>query len=156
MYRPPAVRYEVAWSRWHLAATAVLGFAAVVATAYFVLQTSSWVIQFTVLGTLASAISCTIWGWLRTPHGTLRWDGTLWHWSAWGDVPVAQLQVLMDLQFALALRLRSEAGQHCLLWLEHRSSDANWRAMRRALVAHQRHPAPQASATAAMDERALP
>jgi len=52
--------------------------------------------------------------------------------------------------------LRGEGGLHSRFWLERRWPDPAWRSVRRALVAHQRHPAPQASVTAAMDERALP
>jgi hypothetical protein len=156
MYRPPAVRYEVARSRWYAVAVIALCAWGALTTAHFVLQTSSWVFQWAVGVTLVSAAFWSAWGWTHAPQGTLRWDGAHWHWSAWDDVPVERLQLLMDWQFVVVLRLRSESGQHFLLWLERRRPHTTWRAMRRALVSHHRHATHQGRATAPLDGRALP
>ena len=90
----------------------------------------------------------------RQPMG-LRWDGQAWAWGA-SNVPVdswsrGRVQVCMDLQGWLLLRLHPEAGagRYRLAWLpvERQAGAARWHALRCAVYS----PTPVAEDVTARD-----
>jgi hypothetical protein len=52
-------------------------------------------------------------GWRRAPVGRLQWDGQRWRWESWVYRSGTALEppvVVLDVQFALLLRLNNQAG----------------------------------------------
>ena len=133
MHRPPAASYRVVRSRWLGAALLFLWLLASVNIIVF-----AWLQQRSEAGA-AMALLCLlagIWalrGWLKMPTGTLRWDGEHLHWQGF-DAPVASLNILIDMDFLVMLRLHRAAGQtHSVVLTSTRDQD--WPAIRRVLVA---------------------
>lgn len=80
-------------------------------------------------------------GWHSSPDGRLVWDGQHWAWESpvyqdGGDL--AAPQVVLDLQFAVLLRLDNPAGASWWLWAERRALPARWLDLRRAVYARPR------------------
>lgn len=77
-------------------------------------------------------------GWRRSPVGRLQWDGQRWRWESVvyrsGTALEAPAAVL-DVQFALFLRLDNQAGAVWWLWAERSASPARWFDLRRAVHA---------------------
>ncbi|MEY4266842.1 MAG: hypothetical protein RIS90_1377 [Pseudomonadota bacterium] len=135
MHHAPAVSFTVTRSAVHgrwLAATLALGLL-VGALWWQHSAEPGWRQGLFLLLYLATA-GLALRQWYRTPRGRLQWDGEAWHWSAW---PAAggPLQVRLDGQSWLLVRLRGDAGRTLWLWLERRTEAAAWPALRRAVFA---------------------
>lgn len=85
-------------------------------------------------------------GWHGSPVGHLVWDGQHWAWES----PVYQdggnlaaPHVVLDVQFAMLLRLDNPAGASWWLWAERLASPPRWLDLRRAVYAR---PRPEAQA----------
>lgn len=79
------------------------------------------------------------WGWLRTPRGQLQWDGQSWTWlsaSYRAGTRVAGVEVLLDLQRLMLIRMHNEAGAPWLVWAAATAEPGQWLDLRRALHAH--------------------
>ena len=88
---------------------------------------------------VALAVMAT--GWQRAPVGRLQWDGQRWRWESWVYRSGTALEppvVLLDVQFALLLRLDNQAGAVWWLWAEQSASPARWLDLRRAVFAKHR------------------
>lgn len=129
-------------SRWLAVALAIYAVAGAVALAAWVLwgtgNQSAGVAFSAVLWLLCSLLAA--WFWRNAPCGTLVWSGTDWVLeSPQGQAlstPSSRLQVHLDLQQRLWLRLQpesSQAGSALWLWLERRSQPALWDDVRRAV-----------------------
>jgi hypothetical protein len=71
--------------------------------------------------------------WWNGPTGVLHGSGNGWWWEpAEGAAGPGELQVALDLQHVLLLRL-SLQGAVAWLWLERRSRPGQWESMRRAV-----------------------
>jgi hypothetical protein len=139
MHGPPAVSHHVGRSRWHFGTLAVLGSVALGVTV-LLLQSPhvSWT-PWVVLFALGASCAMSLRGWVRSDTGTLQWDGQHWLWSGFGEISLQQVQLILDFQKFLLLRLRSEDGCVAWLWVEGRTTTPHhWLAVRRALVAAQR------------------
>ncbi len=80
-------------------------------------------------------------GWRRAPVGQLQWDGQRWRWESSVYRSGAALEppaVVLDVQFALLLRLDNQAGAVWWLWAEQSTSPARWFDLRRAVFARHR------------------
>ncbi len=80
-------------------------------------------------------------GWRRAPVGLLQWDGQRWHWESLVYRSGTSLEppaVVLDLQFALLLRLDNQAGAGWWLWAERSASPPRWFDLRRAVYAKHR------------------
>lgn len=129
-------------SRWLAVALAIYAVAGAAALAAWVLwgagNQSAGVAFSAVLWLLCSLLAA--WFWRNVPCGTLVWSGTDWVLeSPQGQAlstPSSRLQVHLDLQQRLWLRLQpesSQAGSALWLWLERRSQPALWDDVRRAV-----------------------
>lgn len=75
--------------------------------------------------------------WWRTPGGNLAWDGSAWRWSLWSLDESCQVQWAIALPGLSVLRLSSGNGDvQYLLTVPAGERQAQWLALRRALVAH--------------------
>jgi hypothetical protein len=141
-YAAPPVHYPVGRSFWLaavLALCALAGAVVLLAWALFGAGTQrAWVIAAGGLWLVCSLSAG--WFWRTAPCGTLVWNGAHWllessHGAA-ARAPCTQLQVSLDLQGCLWLRLPPEsadAGTVLWLWLEQRSLPVRWDDLRRAV-----------------------
>ena len=148
MHRPPAVSYPVVRSRWHLVAVVVLSFLDGAATADFALQQDARLL-----------ISALFWCWIPIGFFALRsclhWDGQLWQVKHAGISPAAQgsvgpsvqrVQVAMDFQQVLLVRVTSYSGATAWRWLDHGTAPVEWQWLWRALVDYRKAGPRKASA----------
>ena len=87
---------------------------------------------------IAAGVMAT--GWRRAPVGRLQWDGQRWRWESVVYRSGTALEppvVVLDVQFALLLRLDNQAGAVWWLWAERSALPARWLDLRRAV--HARH-----------------
>jgi hypothetical protein len=94
-------------------------------------------------------------GWRRAPVGRLQWDGQCWRWESLvyrSGTALEAPAVVLDVQFAILLRLNNQAGAVWWLWAERSALPARWLDLRRAVHARHRPTTLQDSAAA---ERAL-
>ena len=135
MHRPPAVSFQVVRSRCHLGFILASALLAAVNLAFWAqAQHSNHSISM-VFATLVLVVVLALRAWWSAPTGRLGWDGESWFWSGFGDAALTRLAMVVDLQAATLVQIRGEPGQCVWLWLECRSFDARWLALRRALVA---------------------
>ncbi len=90
-------------------------------------------------------------GWRRAPVGRLQWDGQRWRWESGVYRSGTALEppvVVLDVQFALLLRLNNQAGAVWWLWAERSAWPARWLDLRRAVYARHRPATLQDSDTA--------
>lgn len=100
---------------------------------------SSWMFQAIVFTALLGTGVFSLREWQQSPAGCLQWDGLHWHWSGLEGSGQCHLDVLMDFQSVLLVRMRGDAHQPGWLWLEKSESPSlQWHALRRALVGSQR------------------
>lgn len=95
--------------------------------------------------------------WWRTQRPRrLSWDGAQWRLGAaneWGDLAVQRVEVRLDLQWALLLRVGGpELGRGRWLWAQAGRDAAGWHLLRCA--AHAGAPAPVPAAAADLGEGA--
>jgi toxin CptA len=94
-------------------------------------------------------------GWQRAPVGRLQWDGQRWRWESAvyrSGTALEPPRVVLDVQFALLLRLDNQAGAVWWLWAERSAWPSRWLDLRRAVHAKHRPTTLQDSEAA---ERAL-
>ena len=138
MHNAPAVRYPVGRSRWALGWLLMmifLGAAGVLAWMVQADNINARQLGVAALWMLTSALGVR--GWLHTPSGHLGWDAQGWHWTAFDQSLPVSVEVSLDFQTWLLLRLHSSASGRVLwVWPTRGSAPLQWRALRRALVAH--------------------
>ena len=134
MHSAPAVTYPVRRSRagsrllcaiWLLGATGValaVAWQEGVGTREGVLLTSAL---------LAGALACG-WGGYRE-FGRVRFDGQYWSWSGRSPLAAARMEVGLDLQILLLVRLVEPERPSRWLWLERGSDPQRWLDLRRAV-----------------------
>ncbi|AGX86871.1 hypothetical protein [Candidatus Symbiobacter mobilis] len=138
MHPAPALRYPVqraAAEGWVLLGVIVLGAAPVLAWIHHAAG-SAWY----GLGIWAVASASALVQWWRTPPGFLHWDRQRWIWNTTKEPAAVQPEILLDVQWALVVLLRScppaSAGNVCRWVLLQRShAPKQWLALRRALYA---------------------
>ena len=85
---------------------------------------------------LASLLLCCVLAglsWLRSPVGSLRWDGQTWCWSGEKVQANGYITMHLDAQSFLLLSLQPEVGPRIWLWPERRSVVSCWIDLRRAV-----------------------
>ena len=70
---------------------------------------------------------------LASPPAVLAFDGQ--HWSLSGAASLASVDIAIDLQSLLLVRLTVAAGASQWRWLERRADPSRWQDLRRALYA---------------------
>jgi hypothetical protein len=135
MHRAPAVNFTVKRASWHLRLIACFGMLALVLLVFF---SSGQTVpdQRTAILALAVifAVSVALLGWAHSPRGTLRWDGQHWYWSGFPENQTCSMDLLMDFQSVMVVKVDADGQHPFFLWLEATPGDLNWRCMRRAIV----------------------
>ena len=72
-------------------------------------------------------------GWLRSPAGTLAWDGGAWRWEQGAGGEAGQPELALDLQARMLLRWVPAEGRQRWLWVERNAAQSHWDALRRAV-----------------------
>lgn len=153
MHAAPSVTYPVGRSAFAARLQAVpclLGLAAAIA----------WSLQSPSFGwrqalAFASVLACAAlaWGaWRRSPAGDLRWDGTAWQWEEGAACAPGQPELALDLQSAMLLRWRPDAGRALWMWVERASDASHWDALRRAVYSRASTPVPPAGQPPAAEQ----
>ena len=137
MHGAPSVIYPVGRSRF-------AGVALLMAWTAGAAGLLAWRVQvdaraFTVFVASAAVLLpgvAALWGWLRSPTGTLAWDGTGWTWTAGPATSEAGVpEVVLDFQRWILVRWSGEGSRW--LWLE-RTDRAPWASLRRAVYSRAR------------------
>ena len=138
MHAAPSVSYPVGRSRFAgglLALAWLLGAAAILA---WVLSTPlpGWR-QALAGAVLAGCGLAALAGWLRSPAGTLAWDGGGWRWERAADGEAGQAELALDLQARMLLRwVPAQGGARWRtrwIWVERDAAVSHWDALRRAV-----------------------
>lgn len=135
MHSAPAVSYPVGRSRFHAAClllTATLGAATLLA----------WTLQAD-QANLRHGVSALLWllctalavrHWQTTPTGLLCWDGTAWRWTCADETLPVSIEVTLDVQTVLLLRLEASSARHSgWVWPQQSTAPHHWLALRRAV-----------------------
>src|SRR5688572_29692668 len=105
MHSAPSVSYPVGRSRF---AGALLGAAWLLAAAVILVWTLSTALpgwrQALGGAVLAACGLAALAGWLRSPAGTLAWDGGAWRWENSTDSEGGRPELALDLQARMLLR----------------------------------------------------
>lgn len=136
MHNAPAVSFPVGRSHFQGAFVGSI-------SACGALAVSAWSLQVDTLGwrqALAAGLWLTTsmivgWSWWQTATSSLSWDGFAWHWTE-GERSVVKLpELVLDLQFAVLLRLRGadDSDDVAWVWLDRVSNASRWMALRRAI-----------------------
>ena len=136
MHSAPAVGFQTGRSRWHLGAVvlvSVLGFLSWTAFT----TTQAQLVSIMVFACLVISSGLAILGWKNSPQGLLQWDGQHWSWSLAGDPQPCSLRLVLDFQTVLLVGVETDARQLAWIWLEPKSADSKWTALRRAVIAKQ-------------------
>jgi hypothetical protein len=137
MFGPPSVSFKVDRSWWQTAVGTIFGGFGAVTTLGMALSPhhfSLWAVA-----SAGFAWTASVWmfyrAWRDAPVGTLQWDGAHWHWADGVDYSVTTINVAMDLQRWVLIRLERASASPVWLWLEQGTEESgNWIALRRALV----------------------
>ena len=136
MHSAPAVGFQTGRSRWHLAALVlILVSGLLISTAFAANQPP--LASAVVFACLVISSGLAILGWKNSPQGLLQWDGQHWSWSVAGDPQPCSLRLVLDFQTVLLVGVKTDARQLAWIWLEPKSADSKWTALRRAVVAKQ-------------------
>lgn len=134
MHRAPAVSYPAGKSRWHLRAIVLLWSLGCLAC-FLILQSQvriEWMVLTFACVSVAGMLSLV--AWRNTVLGILRWDGERWQWSGFVDAGQCEVDVVVDLQKVMLIRVRNASAQRTWLWLSFEAATIQWMPLRRALV----------------------
>ena len=134
MHSAPAVSYPVGRSRFHGLLVAMM---AAVGAIFLML----WVFRAGALQTRhlaaimlwSSGVGLAAWHWLRTPTGSLAWDGQGWLWTSQTESSTVVPEVTLDTQASLLLCLHAQDGKSVWAWPQRQTLPQRWVPFRRAL-----------------------
>jgi hypothetical protein len=135
MHRPPAASWEIGPARCPALVFSLLALlSGLLAVAFWIRQTHG--LPAIILGlALLACVLFSLRGLRKPVKGRLHWDGERWHWSGTDEGIVTELVCVMDLQRCLLLRIACDQSPLRWLWLEARTRDGQWQALRRAIAA---------------------
>jgi len=139
MHLAPAVGFTVVRSSWHLCAIVVL-WSLGLGVAVLLVRTTSLGLdaQFLLTACWMLAGFISLHGWKNFSPTHLQWDGQRWLMSGWDGVNTLHLDLLLDFQNLMLVRVREKSMRPVWLWLEPALPDVQWLALRRAVVAVER------------------
>lgn len=143
MHRAPAVGFTVTRSSWHLRVIAFLWLLGL-AVSLLLMRTSLGLdtqIMLVACWVLAGCVSLKVWK--NFSPNRLQWDGQHWILAGLNSASALHLDLLLDFQNLMLVRVRGKSMRPVWLWLEPVLPDPQWRALRRAVVASQREPQPE-------------
>lgn len=135
MHSAPSVSYPVGRSRFHVALIVVASLGGLLAGLLWRQQAAPGAWMQLLFGVTWLAASGAAWqNWLRSPSGSLAWDGKLWRCSFGNAVVTGHIGLQLDWQRCLLLRLRADQGRDLWLWPERGRDRLAWDALRRAAL----------------------
>jgi hypothetical protein len=138
MHSAPAVGFQTGRSRLHLGAVVLVLLSGLLTSITFAVNQPPLGSAF-VFACLVISSGVAILAWINSPQGLLQWDGQHWSWSVAGDPQPCSLRLVLDFQTVLLVGVKTDARQLVWLWLEPKSADSKWTALRRAVIARQVH-----------------
>lgn len=140
MSGPPAVSHPVGRSSGLLLLLGGLWLPGALAAALFLSPALEGELRWPALGVLllsllGGALALLAFWWRQRP-GLLSWDGAQWSWheaSAARPLTALRLQVRLDLQRALLLRVRGPHAASGWLWVQQGADPGRWHLLRCAL-----------------------
>jgi toxin CptA len=133
MHNAPSVSYPVGRSHFQAGLLVLTVLTGLIVDIFWSTQ-SLWGWRQGLVGlSLCLAVVFALHEWLRTPQGTLNWDGVGWCFSEGQGAVIGGVTVSLDLQFVLLLRLTPNKGPSFWLWAERRRQALLWVALRRAV-----------------------
>jgi toxin CptA len=153
MHTAPSVSYPVGRSAFAAGLQAAIVLAGLAAAAAWSVQSSTfgWRQGLAFGAVLVGAALATL-AWLRSPTGTLHWDGNGWNWQEGRQTGPGDPEPALDLQSRMLVKWRPAAGRARWLWLEKQSAPAHWDALRRAVYSRARAPVPRAGEPPAAEQ----
>ncbi len=138
MHSAPSVSYPVGRSRFAATLLLVLWLPGAACVALWSVQARApgWQVGASVALVLLAGF-CAAWNWWHAPQGDLSWDGENWNWSAAGQEAAGSLEVGLDLQRWLLLRLTGGKVVRWF-WLERARYPERWEDLRRAVYSRAR------------------
>ena len=138
MHAAPSVSYPVGRSRFAAVLLAAVWLLAAAATLAWTLATALPGWRQALAGAVLAACGLAVLaGWLRSPAGTLAWDGGAWRWGHDGEGEAGQPELALDLQARMLLRWVPAQGsprwRTRWLWVEREAAVSHWDALRRAV-----------------------
>jgi hypothetical protein len=135
MHRPPAVAWDLGPTLWQNRILTGLALLASLVSLGFLVEQGWGLSSFILL--VALLVGCLLAAMARhnAHQGQLRWDGEQWHWIGAQGVALRTMVCMVDLQVTLLLQVTSDQGKRHWFWLDSGDKPAQWRAMRRAIVA---------------------
>jgi len=133
MHSAPSVSYPVGRSRFALAFLFLAWVAGVAGLALWRAQTApKSLAMFMGAAAILVPAAFAIRGWVRSPQGTLAWNGEGWTWKSSGDGEPGTPEAVLDFQAIVLLRWSSGRATRWL-WLERGALPARWDDLRRAV-----------------------
>lgn len=155
MHRAPAVSYPAARSRWHLQAIIFLWALGSCASFFFIQSQARAEWMALVLMCVCATGAAALVAWRKAPSGILRWDGQCWNWSGFLELTPCQVELVVDLQQAMLVRVSSASARRIWLWLNAAGAAPQWIALRRAVVDGIKHQGKGRKTPDAQDEALL-
>ena len=135
MHRPPAVAWVLLPSQWQRRILAALALVAVLVWVGFISEQGWGLSSFVVLVALFIGALLGVMAWRNLSKGQLRWDGEQWYLTNKHDRSVHTMVCMLDMQAMLLLKVTCDKGKSHWLWLDSGDKHAQWKALRRAIVA---------------------
>lgn len=135
MHRPPAVAWVLLPSRWQWRTLTALSLLTALVWIAFISEQGWGHTSLIVLGALLVGVLQTFMAWHNAPKGQLRWDGEQWYWTDEQDRAVRTMACILDMQAMMLLQVTCDQGKSHWLWLDSGDKPAQWKALRRAIVA---------------------
>ena len=155
MHAAPSVSYPVGRSGFAVLLLAFLVLLALAAAAAWTLQSTAfgWR-QALAFGAVLACGGFAGLGWLRSPAGTLRWNGENWQWQEGIEPQAGTLETALDLQSRMLLRWQGAGRARRWLWVERQAAPADWDALRRAVYSRASQQGPRADSPNSGDRAA--
>jgi hypothetical protein len=133
MHSAPSVTYPVGRSRFALAFVVLAWLAGAAGVAAWRIGVAAPALQvFAAVAAVVAFGAAALHGWLRSPAGTLSWDGAGWTWSGPAGAESGSPRTVLDAQRVMLLRW--DCGRTTRwLWLERAMQPSSWDDLRRAV-----------------------
>ncbi len=135
MHRPPAVAWVLSPTLWQRRILATLALLALLVWVGFITEQGWGLSSFAVLIALFLGVLLAAMAWHNASRGQLRWDGEQWYWTDAQDRTVRTMACILDMQVMMLLQITCDQGKSHWLWLDSSENPAQWKALRRAIVA---------------------
>jgi hypothetical protein len=134
MHSAPAVSYPVGRSRFHGLLVAMIAASSAVLLMMWVIRSDALQTRHLAAVVLwLASLGLAAWHWLRTPTGSLAWDGLGWIWTCQTESCAVVPEVTLDTQGSLLLYLHTQDGNSLWAWPQRKTLPQRWLPFRRAL-----------------------